>query len=406
MKILQVNAYESPGSRFHGLTITPLLKKYGIDSRHLVWNKDTNNPEVLTFDKYTKGINKVITGIERLTSLQSVLYQSGAKIVKLPAFQEADLIHLHIIHSGYFSMSDLQKISQLKPTIWTLHDPWAMTGHCIYPMDCKRWMIGCGSCPDLDSQFPLLFDTTNFLFKYKKKSYKKADFDIIVASKWMKDMVERSPIFENPKLHYIPFGLDLEFFSPVYTKAARKRFAIPDDTIVISFRGIGNQFKGVEYIIQALNLLNAKKQICIIVPNVDNNVIYQSFREKFRIIEFKWLNDDKLMRDIMAASDIFLMPSTAEAFGMMAIEALACGKPIIVFEGTSLPDVTFAPDVGVSVPMRDSVALYKAIQSLIDDDEERINRGKAGRIIAETHYDQQTYVQKLADLYNKVANQK
>ena len=44
MKILQVTAYESPGSRFHGLAITPLLKEYGVESKHLIWQKDSNNP--------------------------------------------------------------------------------------------------------------------------------------------------------------------------------------------------------------------------------------------------------------------------------------------------------------------------------------------------------------------------
>jgi len=99
------------------------------------------------------------------------------------------------------------------------------------------------------------------------------------------------------------------------------------------------------------------------------------------------------------------MPSTAEAFGMMAIEAMACGKPIIVFEGTSLPDVTFAPEVGISVPMRNSKALCKAIEHLLNNPSELKKRGQMGRIKAEEHYDQNIHVQRMVELYKMVAKQ-
>lgn len=404
MKILQVNGYETPGRRFNGLSIAPLLKKHGIDSRHIVWQKDTDNPEVLDFGgKFVYATNKILKKIERLTSLQSMLYTNGSRLIQMPAFQEADLIHLHIIHSGYFSISDLRSISNLKPTVWTLHDPWALTGHCIHPMDCERWKTGCGKCPDLKTQIPLLFDTTRFLFNYKKNVYKKSKLEIIVASKWMKDMVEQSPMFENANIHRIPFGLDLKFYSPFYKDSARKRLNISEDYIVISFRAVNNEYKGLKHILEALELLDTDQKICIIASNGHQQKISKHLSNRFWVIEFDWINDEELMRDIMAASDIFLMPSIAEAFGLMAVEALACGKPIIVFEGTALPEVTFAPDVGIAVPKRNTGALHRAIKQLVDNRTERENRGKQGRVIAEKFYDQSKYVRDLAELYQKLA---
>ncbi len=405
MKILQVNSYETPGRRFNGLAVTPLLKKYDVHSKHLVWDKDTDNPDVLTFGgQVVRKVNRAINIVERGASMQAMLHLNALIMTKMNAFKEADLIHLHNIHSNkFFSLAHLHKVAKLKPTVWTLHDPWAMTGHCVYPIDCKRWVTGCGNCPDLKRYLPLLFDTTDLLFKYKKNCYKNANFDIIVASKWMKDMVEQSPIFDKPRVHHIPFGLDLDFFSPSHAKAARKRFNITDNTIVISFRAVvGNQFKGLPYIMEALELISTEKDICIITTNSWAHPVYLRFKDRFRVIEFEWLDDEILTRDIMAASDIFLMPSIAEAFGLMAIEALACGKPIIVFEGTALPSVTFAPDVGIAVPAHDSIALYKALQNLIDNDEERNIRSKQGRIIAETHYDQEGHVRNLIEVYKMV----
>ncbi|MGB7815442.1 MAG: glycosyltransferase family 4 protein [Methylotenera sp.] len=402
MKVLQINGYESPGRRFNGLSITPLLKKHGIESRHLVWEKDTQNPEVLTFDgDWTRKINRLVNRVERITSLQSVLYPHASQMLKMPAFQEAELLHLHIIHSGFLSLSDLPKITHLKPTVWTLHDPWAMTGHCVYPFDCKRWQIGCGNCPDLDIHFPLLRDHTRFLFNYKRRAYNNSKFDIIVASKWMRDMVEASPLFEGVHIHQVPFGLDLNFFSPVAAPSARKRFGIPENALVICFRAVINETKGLAYVIQALERIKTKQPVCLLTLN--SKGLMERFSDRFQLVELGWTNDEELTRDAFVASDIFLMPSIAEAFGVMAIEAFACGKPVIVFEGTSLPEVTFAPDVGVSVPMRDVEALYQALQRLIDNPQEREERGRKGRKMAELHYGDDMYARRLAEVYRMVA---
>ena len=402
MKILQVNGYESPGRRFHGLSITPLLKKYGIESKHLVWDKDTKNPDVLTFEgAITRKTNQVLRLIEEQASLQSVLYRNVPKMIKMPAFQEADLIHLHIIHSGYFSIGDLSKITNLKPTVWTLHDPWAMTGHCIHPFECKRWMIGCGDCPDLTIPFSLKKDNTELLFNYKLKAYQDAKFELIVASKWMFNMVKLSPLFRGVPVHQIPFGLDLTFFYPLTTPKAREKLGISKDMLVICFRADNNSFKGLPYIIKALEKIKTKQSICLLTLGSNDNFL-KKFEEYFKIINLGWVNNEETVRDALVASDIFLMPSIAESFGMMAIEALACGKPIIVFDKTALSDVVYAPDVGMSVPLNNSEAFYQALQYLIDNPTERIERGKKGREIAELYYNEERQAQSLAELYKKI----
>lgn len=88
---------------------------------------------------------------------------------------------------------------------------------------------------------------------------------------------------------------------------------------------------------------------------------------------------------------------------MMAIEAMACGKPVIVSDGTSLPEVTVAPDVGISVPAYDPAALAVEIKRLVEDSEERQRRGIAGRKIAEQRYDAVLFTSRLAEIYRRVA---
>lgn len=402
IKVLQLNHYESPGRRFSGLSLSPLLKDRGVDSTHVVWEKDTQDPSVLALGKpWQKNVTRIVRGIERALSVQSVLHLNSLQLTRMPAYKQADLLHLHIIHSGYLSLWALPEMTHQKPTVWTLHDPWAMTGHCVYPFDCERWKIGCGECPNLKTTLPLNKDRTSLLFKYKRHVYAKSKFDIIVASQWMLNMVQTSPLFENSRIHHVPFGLNLDFFSPAAAPDARKKLGIPDNALVICFRAVNNEFKGLPYAIEALEKIHCNQPVCLLTFQGGDELL-KRFSGRFQLVDLGWSNDEVLMRDAFVAADIFLMPSMAEAFGVMAIEAMACGKPVISFDGTSLPEVTFAPDVGVSVPMKDSAALLNALQRLIDYPEERLDRGRKGRLIAEEHYNEQTQADRLAEIYKAV----
>lgn len=401
MKVLQINGYESPGRRFNGLSLTPYLHEHGVESTHFIWEKDTNDNRVLTSVRlFSKTINKLIRVLEKVLSLQSVLFPGGREIISTNAFKNADIVHLHIIHSGYLSLLSLKKLSIGKPIVWTLHDPWAMTGHCIYPFECNKWTTGCGQCENLNTHFPLRRDNTRLLFKFKEFAYKRAKFDVIVASTWMENMVKQSPLFKNVKVHRIPFGLDLNFFSPQISSDFRKRYSIPEDSIVISFRAVSNEFKGLSYIVSALSKIKTDKKICLLTFN--SKGLMDDFSDRFQIVELGWTNDEEETRNAHLASDIFLMPSTAEAFGVMAIEAMACGKPVICFDGTSLPEVTFAPEIGVSVPMGNSDALAASLQRMIDNPDERLSRGQSGRRYAELNYDIRLQAKRIAEVYKSL----
>jgi glycosyltransferase involved in cell wall biosynthesis len=121
------------------------------------------------------------------------------------------------------------------------------------------------------------------------------------------------------------------------------------------------------------------------------------------VIGLDWTDDEDRLIQAYTAADFFAMPSTAEAFGMMAIEAMACGKPVICFEGTSLPSVTFAPECGIAVPLRDVGALAAAVQHLVDDAQDLEARSRRARELAEEHYSIELYADRLAAIYRKVS---
>jgi glycosyltransferase involved in cell wall biosynthesis len=403
MRVLQVNFGDVIGSRFNNFGIRHLLAEEGIAVTHLVWKQLSNDPEVAPIFAYpgSRFLNRKLDALERELSIHSVLQLHSFALPMQRAFRRADLVHYHLIHDGYFSILALPFLSRLKPSVWTWHDPWTMSGHCIYPLECQRWRIGCGECPQLDLPFAVKRDRTAFNFRQKKWVYDHMDIDVVVASKYMLDRAKLSPLATNIRLHHIPFGIDLAHFRPRPSEPARKRLGVFEGRIVIGVRAFDSPFKGYEFFLDALAQLPTNLQLCIITTHGKGDL--NRYIGRHQIIELGWVDDEQVLLDYFMASDLFVMPSTAEAFGLMAVEAMACSKPVIVFDGTALPEVSFAPEVGVAVPLRDAKALAAVIARLSLDPNERRVRGERGRAAAERHYDARQCAERLATLYRSVA---
>lgn len=401
MRVLQVNGYQSPGRRFNGLSLKPHLEALGVSSKHFVWEQDRQEEGVVSLHgKLVRKVNRLTRGVEKVLSLQSQLYSNGMHMRRMEAFREADLVHYHIIHSGFLSMQSLPAMTADKPSLWTLHDPWAMTGHCIHPFSCQRWKTGCGQCPDLKTDFAIQRDTTALNFRLKRMAYRRSNFEILVASSWMENMVRQSPLMDDVPVHKVPFGLDLDFFKPGDQAAAKARLGIEPHRLVLCFRSVVNDFKGLQYVIEALDRLQTQVPICLLTLNDKGRI--EKFKDRFQVVELGWTNDDSVMQDVYSATDLFLMPSLADSFGLMAVEAMACGKPTICFEGTALPEVVFTPQAGLAVPSRDSAALAAAMERLIGDPQERLARGARSRQLAEQHYDIRLQAERMVDVYERV----
>jgi len=71
-----------------------------------------------------KYIQQTIEQVENKMSVQSLIYPFSLQLAFDKRFHSADIVHYHLIHTGFFSILSLPLLSHLKPTIWTLHDPW------------------------------------------------------------------------------------------------------------------------------------------------------------------------------------------------------------------------------------------------------------------------------------------
>lgn len=402
MRIVQVSATDTEGARFNGQDLHKQLLHRGITSSQVVWRKRGTDDHTFEFfsGSLRNKIHNLAAQLEQHLSLQSLISPLAFEFANHPQFKNADLVHYHLIHTGYFNLMALPALTSLKPSVWTLHDPWAMTGHCVHPFDCRRWKEGCGNCPSLDSEFAMKNDNTALMWRVKQLAYSMSDFDLIVCSKWMEEMVKESPLMKKARVHRIPLGVNLDIFRPGSSDLKKQKLGVKPGNTVVALRATTSIYKGLPHVLECLRKLETNEPLTILTFNQKGH--FEEFFSRFQIIDMGWLESTDEIIDAYQAADVFLMPSDGESFGLMAVEAMACGKPCIVFEGTALPETTFAPEFGVSVKKGDCEALAIALKDLIENKAKRKALGENCRKLAVQHYGEELYIDRLVAVYTEL----
>lgn len=400
MNILYVSSTDIIGQRFNGFYNLEKLNQEGHNAKQLVWEREGNSDYVVEGFRYPlkEQSQKLINKIENRLSIRSMLHPSTYFLSKHKEFENTDVVHYQLIQwPNFFALPALPYLTRKKKSFLTLHDMWPITGHCTSPFDCTRWQTGCGSCPYLHSDFSLRKDRTNFNWRVKNKIFRNSKLEIIVASKLMKDRAEQSPMLKEFKIHQVPFGIDTGVFYPRNKSMARKLLGIRENDFVIVLRAATDPVKGLAAISEILEKLDSNRDVHVLALNQKS--LLKQFRNKCKVTDYGWVSDDELIVNIYSAADVFLMPSQQETFGMMCLEAIACGCPAIVYDGTALPEIIEGSGAGIVVKQGDSQGMYEALVALRDDPNKRHQMGQAGPTHVKRKYELGTMIKELVDIY-------
>ena len=374
---LQIGDNDLTGNKFNGHDLHLYLRENKIEANHIVNYKASSDPYTYVYNHNTDNFTETL--------------------IKNPLFLNSDIIHLHLIHNTKFDIKYLPIITKLKPTVITLHDAYFLGGHCVHHFNCEKWKNHCYDCEYLDKPFAIESDDTAFQFEIRKKVIQNSNLSVIVASKWMENKVKESPIWKEKKIYRIPFGINQELFKPRNIKEAKNELGISEDSITLMFRGFGYIYKGMDVIKKALKNIYYDKKITLISVDTTEGIL-DDLKKDYNVIEYKWITDDNFLVKLYQASDLILMPSKQEAFGMMAIEAMSCGKMVLALEGTALKDVINAPECGI-VCKEDEYT--EQLQYLINNINEVKKRGEKSFQFAKENYNKDIYVNKIIDIYNE-----
>ena len=381
LKSLQISSYDLIGRRFNGHDLHFYLNECGNASKQLVLFKHSDDKDTFVFD------------FDALHASKNLLHQK--------IFLDAALVHLHLVHN-IIDINYLPFITKLKPTVITLHDPFFLGGHCVHHFDCVKWQTHCADCLNINRIFAIDRDISALNFALKKAAIQNSKIAAIVASNWMKNKVEKSPIWQGKKIYYLPFGIDQNFFKPGDSSLMKNNLNIPMEHTVLMFRGDDDSgFKGLDIIIDALNNLKYTQNITLLAVGKKGEL--DSLKHNFNVIEYEWINNDEKMVSLYQACDIFLMPSRQETFGMMAIEAMSCGKMVLSIEGegTALPEIINSPACGLSVKESDFAS---ELERLLDSKFEILDRGNRCADYARVVYSKDKYVKGMVSIYHEIVN--
>jgi glycosyltransferase involved in cell wall biosynthesis len=114
-----------------------------------------------------------------------------------------------------------------------------------------------------------------------------------------------------------------------------------------------------------------------------------------------WRSHEQLPEALNAA-DLLVLPSVAEAFGLVLVEAMACGLPVIACRTHGPAEIVADGKTGWLIPPDDQESLTDTLVAAATDDRERLVRGK--RALAESrHYGWPATIRRLSACYDEVA---
>lgn len=277
-----------------------------------------------------------------------------------------DIVQLHFINDGFVKLEDLPRID--KPIVWRLSDCWAMTGGCHFQnVFCKRYMAECGHCPVLSSG--RADDESARVWKRKMEAYDACgNLHFVTPSKWLYDMAASSPLLGGRNIHHIPNGLDTttEFY-PEDKLAARRALGLPEDKKVILFGAVNPEHprKGLNYLLSAIEeLANPQDYHLLMFGRLDASKVSVKIPFTFagRIFETSKL------RMLYSAADVSVFPSSAESFGQVVTESMACGTPVVTFANTGPGTIVEHKVTGYVADYGDAWDLAEGIEYVVNND--------------------------------------
>lgn len=344
--------------------------------------------------------NRLITGNHGNQSLH--IWYSRRYIMRFIKKHHIDLVHLHNPHDNFLGILDIADIAKMRPMIWTLHDFWAMTGHCAYPYGCDdRWKNGCPECPCLNNYPAIRKDTAHRLFCQKSTAYQNSAITFTVPSDWMKQQFDQSHLSGNSCLR-IYNSVDVNLWKAIDKQVLRQKYNIEPEKRIIAFIASDpeKKLKGMPYLIQALESLpNPENYLLIVAGKVSSNIA--KLNNHFKPWHWGYLDSQEKLNDFYSLADVLITPSVYETFGLTTVEAMVCGTPVIAFPVCAMPEIIdetcgwIASDVS-------NRSLLQTIQIAFSDHDLLLCKGKNCRKWVENRFSENTMLAEFESIYEKL----
>lgn len=336
--------------------------------------------------------------------------RSSNRFALSPPFGEATVINLHLLHGNFFDYRALLHWARVKPLVWTLHDMWPLTGHCAYSFACERWRTGCHDCPlytaklrHLDEVPQPKRDRTASSWRAKRTTYAGTPITAVAPSRWLNRLARESILVAHPmsSVHHIPYGLDTEIYRPLDRQEARSVLQIPADRKVVLFTAspLEHARKGLGDLEAAFSLIEDRVEgLYLLTLGAGGR---RALEREGRAIAPSF--DERLQALVYSAADVVAVPSLADNQPLVALEAMACGKPVLAYASGGIPEVVSHMETGYCAPPGEPEALATGLEVIFGDDDLAGRMGTAARARAVSEHSLKAQAARYLSLYEETA---
>lgn len=376
MKVLHLSTYDIRGGaarsafRFHQGMLTS-----GIESHMLVRSKWGHGTNVHAFSN----LDSVHSRIRRRFEYW-LLQQRLKKHIKpthcgydpftvdltncgIKCAEDFDILNLHWV-SGFVNPSQFFQTNQKIPIVWRFSDLNPMTGGCHYDSGCGKYLERCRRCPQLASSSEK--DISYEIWERKRKTFRSLPIEnlfLVAQSNWMAEQMQCSPLFGRFPVKVIANGVDTDVYRPTARPGLRTALGIPEGDNVVLFVATSTKSrrKGFSVLLEALSQID--KNFWLLSVGGDEPLGLQRHRHL-------WLgkiDNDHVLSAVYNAADIFVLPSLQDNLPNTALEAFACGTPVVGFNSGGISDIVEQGVSGYLVATRDIKGLVESVEVLLRD---------------------------------------
>jgi len=364
--------------------------------------------QVLCFgDQRVAGGNPTVTGVQppaslpaqepRHAKLFATLLQD---LVMSGSAAEIDVVHCHTWYSHLAGCL----VKQLHGV------PLILTTHSLEPH--RPWKA---------EQLGTAYQVSSWI---ERTAYQNADGVVAVSESMRRDVHE---LYDVPfeKIRVIHNGIDLAQYRPTYDPDTLREWGVDPDVPYVLFVGRITRQKGIIHLVNAIKHFHEGAQVVLCAGAPDTPEIAQEMSaavaaaradSAHRIVWIEEVLSKEKIIQFYSHAAIFVCPSVYEPFGIINLEAMACGTPVVASAVGGIPEVVVDGETGVLVPIEAISAseveprdpdrfardLAAAVNTLLDDPSLRARMAAKARARVEEHFSWQSIARQTLEFYREV----
>ncbi|KPH13680.1 glycosyltransferase [Chryseobacterium sp. ERMR1:04] len=399
-RVLQINGVSNFGST--GKIVKGIEKEIlneGWES-FVAYGRDAGKPDTTDIRIGSKPDNILHALFSRLTDKHGLYSKKAtADFLKKMDKIQPDIIHLHNIHGYYINYELLfTYIQQRKiPVVWTLHDCWSFTGHCVHfeYINCNKWENECGSCAQISNYPKSYVDNSKNNFFIKKTMFNLPEKLILVpVSEWLSGLVKRSFLKNNTDV-VIHNGIDLNKFKIINNfEDTLKKYGLQECKYVLAVASVWDFRKGLNELSKLAGLLSEDYKLVVVGLTKE-----QIEKLPQKIIGLQRTDNVEELVALYNGAHVFVNPTLEDTFPTTNLEAMACGTPVVTYRSGGSPE-SIDDKTGEVVEKNDVDSLLKATERYLKSNKNSFKTDCRSR--AEKLFDQNINFKQYINLYKQL----